>query len=220
MATQFLFMRFHIITLFPESFTSYTGVSMLKRGEEAKVLSFHFYNPRDFSDNRFRHIDKRPFGGGPGMVISAEPMLKAADAARKKCSKKKKPLAIFFSPGGKELTDVSAKAWAKYEDIILICGHYEGVDERVAKILKAKKVSIGPYTLTGGELPALVVMDAVSRQIKGVIGKMESLEGNRVASHAVYTRPETLMYKKKAYRVPKVLLSGDHKKIEEWKRKN
>jgi len=149
-------------------------------------------------------------------VLEAESVLKAVAKAR---GRKKKVEIIFFDTSGKDFTNVHARAISKkYQDVILICGRYEGVDARVQKILKAKKVSIGKYTLTGGELPAMVVLDAVSRQIPGVLGTFESVEEERTASSEVYTRPEVLRWKGKNYRVPKVLLSGNHAAIDAWKR--
>ncbi|MDP2593410.1 MAG: hypothetical protein Q8P52_02040, partial [bacterium] len=140
--------------------------------------------------------------------------------AKKLKTKDSKLKIIIMSPAGKQFTNTKANHFLKsYTDIIIICGHYEGIDARVKKILKAEDVSVGPYVLTGGEVPAMVVLDAVSRQIPGVLGHPESLEESRVSSSEVYTRPEVFEYEKKKYRVPKVLLSGDHKKIEEWKKK-
>ena len=154
------------------------------------------------------------------MVFLPGPVLKAVEKAKGKASTKKKFKIIIFSPGGTMFTNAYAKniVDTKITDIIMICGRYEGIYARVKKILKAEDVSIGDYVLTGGELPAMVCMDAISRQIEGVLGKFESLEENRVSSHEVYTRPEIFTYKKKKYAVPEVLLSGDHKKIEEWKK--
>jgi tRNA (guanine37-N1)-methyltransferase len=151
------------------------------------------------------------------MVLEAESLLRAVDKARGR--RKGKVKVFFLAPEGKQFTNAYARTLAtKYDEIILISGRYEGVDARVGKIAKAEKLTVGPYVLTGGELPALTVIDAVSRQIPGVLGAHESLEEERVASPDVYTRPEVLLWKGKKYRVPKVLLSGDHKKIEEWKR--
>ena len=229
-------MNFHIITLFPDSFDSYLGESILKRAIEDKKIKVAFYNPRDFSDNKFRHIDRPPYAGGPGMVIQAEPVARAVDAAlkkieaktkRKKNSKNKstkssapKIKIIFFSPSGKQFTtDYAKKTATKFTDIILICGRYEGIDARIKKIFKMEEISVGPFVLTGGELPAMIFLDCLSRQVEGVLGNFDSLEESRVASPDVYTRPEVLEYRGKKYRVPKVLLSGDHKKIEEWKLK-
>lgn len=151
------------------------------------------------------------------MVLKVEPIVKIVDKIRRG---KKNAKVILFAADGKQFTNVYAKKISKtYADIILIAGHYEGVDERVAKILKAEKISIGPYILTGGELPAMIVIDATARQMKGVLGTHESLEESRETSSEVYTRPEIIVHKKRKYAVPKILLSGDHKKIAEWRKR-
>lgn len=216
-------MKFHIITIFPEIFGSYLNESILGRAIKNKIISFKFYNPRDFikaPKNNYRPVDDKPYGGGPGMVMRAEPILKAVEASLKKIKDKKaKTLIINFIPSAEKFTNVAAKKISKYTDVVLICGRYEGIDARIDKILKTKKFSIGDYVLTGGELPALVLIDSISRQIPGVLGKYESLEEERVSSSEVYTRPEVLKYKSKNYKVPKVLLSGNHQKIEEWKKR-
>ncbi len=203
-------------------FDSYLQESIVGRAIKNKQIEIKFYNPRDFikaPKNNYRPVDDRPYGGGPGMVMRAEPILKALEAANKK-TKSKKVKIILFSPSGKKFTtEYAKKSVQKYTDIILISGRYEGIDARVKKIFKAEDISIGDYVLTGGELPAMVVIDCTSRQIKGVLGKFESLEEERVSSSEVYTRPEILKHKGKNYRVPKVLLSGNHKKIDEWKNK-
>lgn len=210
-------MNFHIITLFPESFNSYINSSIIGRAIRDRKIKIKFYNPRDFTQDKHKRVDQRPYGGGPGMVLEAPSVVKAAEAALKKS--KGKPEIIFFSPSGKTFdNEYAQKLSKKISDIILICGRYEGVDVRVKKIFKAKEISVGPFVLTGGELPAMIVLDTVSRRIPGVLGKIESVEENRVSSSEVYTRPEVLEYKGKKYRVPKVLLSGNHKKIEEWKK--
>jgi tRNA (guanine37-N1)-methyltransferase len=216
-------MRFHVITIFPESFDSYINESIIGRAIKGKNIFVKFYNPRDFikaPKNNYRPVDDKPYGGGPGMVMRAEPILKAVAKALSTI-KSKKVLIINFIPSAEKFTTTFAKNISKkYSDIILICGRYEGIDARVDKILKTKKFSIGDYVLTGGELPAMVLIDTISRQIPGVLGKYESLEEERVSSSEVYTRPEALKYKNKNYKVPKVLLSGNHKKIEEWKKGN
>ena len=148
------------------------------------------------------------------MVLRPEPMLRAV----RKAVGKKKAEVIFFSTDGKQFDEGMAQKFSKKKEVVFICGHYEGVDERVAKILKAKKVSMGPFVLTGGELLAAIFIDAVSRFVPGVLGKAESLERSRVSSPRVYTRPEVLVWKGKKYRVPKVLLSGHHAEIEKWKK--
>lgn len=211
-------LHFHIITLFPDAFSSYLGESILKRGVEAKKFKVSFYNPRAFTDDKHARVDRRPYGGGPGMVLEAPALLKAAEKAVGK--KKGKTKVVFFSPGGKQFTNAEAQKLAKYNHILFISGRYEGVDARVKKILKAEEISVGPYVLTGGELPAMTVIDATVRHIPGVLGNFDSVEENRVSSSEVYTRPEVLLWKGKKHRVPKVLLSGDHKKIDEWKEKS
>ncbi len=208
-------MHFHIITLFPKTFDSYIKESIIARARADKKISFSFYNPRDFTKDSHRRIDRKPYGGGPGMVMEAEPILKAVKKAQ---GRKKKVKVLFFSPSGKQFDNVYAKRLAKnYSDIILIAGRYEGVDARVVKVTKADIVSVGPYVLTGGEIPAMVITDAVSRFLPGVLGNADSLEESRLASPNVYTRPEVLKWNGKKYCVPKVLLSGNHKKIAEWK---
>lgn len=213
-------MRFHVITIFPEMFDSYLKESIIGRAVRDKKISIKFYNPMDFCKPKER-VDGRPYGGGPGMVLRPEPVLKAFS----KIKLGKKPKIILLSASGKKFTTAYAKTSAKkYTDIVLISGRYEGIDARVFKIIKslprhggAEEISVGDYVLTGGELPAMIMIDSISRQIQGVLGKYESLEEERVSSSEVYTRPEILKHKGKNYRVPKVLLSGNHKLINKWK---
>jgi tRNA (guanine37-N1)-methyltransferase len=216
-------MRFHVITLFPGAFDSYLNESIISRAIEDNKIKVSFYNPRDYSDDKWKRVDQKPYAGGPGMVIQALPTIKAIEKAVSKIKRnaKSKIKIIFFSPGGTEFTtDYAKKTAKKYTDIIFVCGRYEGIDARVKKVFKMEDVSVGNYVLTGGELPAMVLIDCISRQVEGVLGNFNSLEESRVSSHDSYTRPEVFEYKKKKYRVPKVLLSGDHKKIEEWKLKS
>lgn len=225
-------MHFHIITLFPEMFDSYLKESILGRAIKEKKIFVTFINPRTFVTGKYKkvwpdgnvslQIDERPYAGGPGMVMMAEPIIKAVESVSKKISKKKnrKILTINFIPSAEKFTTKVAKNLSqKYTDIIMVCGRYEGIDARVDKILKTKKLSIGDYVLTGGEIPAMVLVDSISRQIEGVLGNFDSREEERTSSSEVYTRPEVIIHNKKKYRVPKVLLSGDHKKIEVWKKK-
>ena len=210
-------------------FDSYLNESIIGRAIKNKKISVRFYNPRDFikaPKNNYRPVDDKPYGGGPGMVMRAEPILKAVNKAFL-VAKGKKILIINFIPSAEKFTTISAKNISKkYTDVILICGRYEGIDARVDKILKTKKFSIGDYVVTGGELPSMIAIDSISRQIPGVLGTYESLEEERISSSEVYTRPEILRYplgkskgkKVRNYKVPKVLLSGNHKKIEEWKK--
>ncbi|KND48212.1 MAG: tRNA (guanine(37)-N(1))-methyltransferase [Parcubacteria bacterium C7867-006] len=216
-------MNFHIITLFPTAFDSYLNESIISRAIEDKKIKVGFYNPRDYSDDKWKRVDQKPYAGGPGMVIQALPTIKAIEKAilKIKRNKKAKVKIIFFSPGGKEFnTEYAKKTAKKYTDIIFVCGRYEGIDARVKKVFKMEDVSIGNYVLTGGELPAMIVLDCVSRQVEGVLGNFNSLEETRVSSRDCYTRPEVFEYKGKKYRVPKVLLSGNHKEIENWKLKS
>ncbi len=238
-------MRFHIVTIFPEIFDSYLNESIIGRAIKNKHISVRFYNPRDYAcpaklkrsgvkDNGYRPVDDRPYGGGPGMIMRAEPILKAVETVLRKITNyellaktknlKPKTIIINFVPSAEKFTTTFAKKVSKkYTDIILICGRYEGIDARVKKVLRAmgyviNDLSVGDYVLTGGELPAMILVDCISRQIPGVLGKYESLEEERISSSEFYTRPEILKYKNKNYKVPKVLLSGDHKKIEDWKK--
>ncbi len=219
-------MNFHVISLFPDLVASYLSESILARAIAEKRIKVKFYNPRDFvkpskaqkgKDKPYLRVDDKPYGGGPGMIIQAEPVIKAIAKAKSKIKSKKVKI-IFFSPSGKKFDTEYAKVSAKkYTDIILICGRYEGIDARIKKVFKMEDVSVGDYVLTGGEIPAMIMIDSISRQIEGVLGNFDSREEERVASSDVYTRPEVLEYKGKKYRVPKVLLSGNHKAIEEWR---
>jgi tRNA (guanine37-N1)-methyltransferase len=210
-------MHFHIITLFPRLFDSYFGESILKRAIRDKKIKINYYNPRDFTKDKHKRIDRLPYGGGPGMVIQAEPVARAINKAK---GRKQNAKIIFLSPTGKQFTNKYAiKITKKYKDIIIVSGRYEGIDSRVKKIFKMEEISIGPYVLTGGELPTMIIVDAISRQVTGVLGDIDSLEERRVASRNVYTRPEILEYHGKKYKVPKILLSGHRAKIEEWKKK-
>lgn len=209
--------HFHIITLFSEAIEPYLKASIVGRAVAAKKIKISFYDPKKFTRDKYGRVDRRPYGGGPGMVLEPDGMLRAAEKALRRAQGK--PAKIFFATDGAQFDEAMAKTLAKKKDILLIAGHYEGVDARVQKVLKAKKVSMGPFVLTGGELPAATVIDAVSRFVPGVLGKAESLEASRVSSPEVYTRPDVLVWKGKKYKVPEVLKSGHHAKIEEWKKK-
>ncbi|PIR86125.1 tRNA (guanosine(37)-N1)-methyltransferase TrmD [Candidatus Kaiserbacteria bacterium CG10_big_fil_rev_8_21_14_0_10_44_10] len=222
-------MNFHVITIFPDICSAYTDAGVLGRaqktekGKGAKVrgkkISITYYNPRDYATDKHRKVDDRPYGGGPGMVMKAEPILKAWNQAVGR--KKSKVKTLLMSPRGVKFDQKMAKELAsKYEHVVLISGRYEGIDARVKDILKADEVSVGDYVLTGGELPALSIIDAVSREVPGVLGTFESLEDQRLSSGEMYTRPEILEYKKKKHQVPKVYLNGDPKAINERRTKN
>lgn len=219
--------HFHIVTLFPESIEPYFAASILGRAQESKLIKVSYYDPKDYTKDKYGRVDRRPYGGGPGMVLEPDGMLRAVEAAKKKALRpireahgkqaQGKPEIIFFGTDGKVFDESDAQKYAKKKHVIMICGRYEGVDARVQKILKAKVVSVGPYVLTGGELPAATLVDAIARFVPGVLGKAESLEASRVSSPEVYTRPEILVWKGKKHKVPPVLLTGNHAEIEKWK---
>ncbi len=213
-------MKFDIITIFPNIFTSYLNESIIKRAQKNKKIKINAINLRDFTKDKHKKVDEKPYGGGPGMVFKIEPLVKAI-------SKLSPDLVILFSASGKQFDSKMASDYAKkYNHIVMIAGHYEGIDERIKKVTKNLKLeiselSIGPYILTGGELPAMIVVDAVSRHIPGVLGKSESLEEKRYGvGIPMYTRPEVFEYHGKKYSVPKVLLSGNHEKIAAWRKQH
>ena len=208
-------MNFHVVTLFPEVIEAYAQASILGRAQKEKLLKVKTYQLRDTAGNKWGKVDERPYGGGPGMVLRAEPVIKAVQ----KIMGKKKMKVLVTSAAGKPLTNAYAKKLSKEKDVVIVCGRYEGIDVRAIKALRAEEVSVGPYILTGGEVPAMAIIDCAARQIKGVLGKFESLEESRVASHDIYTRPEVLVVKGKNYKVPKVLLSGHRANIDLWKEK-
>lgn len=210
--------KFETISLFPEVFEGYCHASILGRAAAKGLLSFKFHQLRNWSVGKQHHVDDSPYGGGPGMVMRVEPFDQALKSLKVK-PRSKTTRIILFSAKGKPFIAQDAVRLSKYKKLVLLCGRYEGVDERVAEHLVDEEISIGPYVLTGGELPAMVVIDAVSRQIPGVLGKEESLATESHTRPGIleapqYTRPE--VYKK--WKVPEVLLSGDHKKIEAWRK--
>jgi tRNA (guanine37-N1)-methyltransferase len=217
-------MKFHLITLFEEACDAYLSASILGRARKEKKIQVAYESPRPYVDNKWGKVDERPYGGGPGMVMTALPVVRAVEKSLKTRAKgARKQVIIWFSPSGKQFTNKDADALSKYDDVVLVCGRYEGIDERAKKILKTiarvKEFAVGEAVYTGGEIPALAIVDAVTRRLPGVLGKDASVEERRVASSAVYTRPETIEYKKKKYRVPKVLQTGHHAKIDSWRSK-
>jgi len=221
-------MRFDILTIFPEIFDSYFNTSILKRAQGEKLIKIYSHNLRKWTFNRHQTTDDRPYGGGAGMIFKVEPIFRAVEDLKKK--KLKKCRVILFSAKGKKLTQKKVKRLLNYKQLILICPRYEGVDERVAKYIADEEISIGEYVLTGGELPAMVLVDAVSRLVRGVI-KKESLSeesfmlnSKLLGEYPQYTRPAVFYPSQNdkvvAWRVPKVLLSGNHKKINEWQQKH
>jgi tRNA (guanine37-N1)-methyltransferase len=225
-------MIFDIITIFPRIFDSYLKESFIKKAQQKGLIKIRIHNLRDFATDKRKTVDDRPYGGGLGMVIKVEPVFRAISTLTKLKIKneklkitKPKTKIILFTPRGKKFNQRIAYSFAKLNQIILICGRYEGVDERVAKYIADMELSIGDYDLMGGELPAMVVMETVARLIPGVLGKPEFLK-ERITKekgfieYPQYTRPEVFSPKKGVYwRVPKVLLSGYHQKIEEWRKK-
>jgi len=221
-------MKFHLITLFSEACDAYLSTSIIGRARKEKRISITYQNPRDFvagKEGSYKKVDERPYGGGPGMVMQALPIVKAVEKTLRNVGRRtshiKKPVIIWFKPGAKQFTNKDADALAKYSDVVLVCGRYEGIDERAKKILKTlasvKEFAVGEAVYTGGEVPALAIVDAVTRRLPGVLGKDASVEERRIASTAVYTRPEVILYKKKNYKVPSVLRTGHHKNIDNWR---
>lgn len=212
-------MRFHILTIFPGMFDSYLNESLFKRAKKKKIVAVRAYDLRAFTKDRHKKVDDRPFGGGPGMVLKVQPVWDAVKKLKRGPLKKHRTRVILFSTRGKRLDANASRRLAKYEDLILICGRYEGMDERVAEHIADEEISIGDYVLSGGELPALVLMEAVGRHIHGFLGKEESLEELN-GSFPTYTRPEVFMpIKGKKWKVPSILLSGDHEKIADWRKR-
>lgn len=245
-------MTFHIITIFPEIFDSYFNESILKRAQKEGKVEIKIYNLRDFADNKHKTVDDAPYGGGPGMVLKVEPIFKCIESIKSEIGNQKSEITtLLTSAKGEKYCQSKAEDLKKYSDIIIICGRYEGVDERVAVYIADEEISIGKYVLTGGELPAMVIVDSITRLIPEVLGNEESLsseshsrmsigecqmskkndQNNRSQTPAsptgganhklqiskdfpVYTRPENFQ----KWRVPGVLLRGNHKEIEKWRR--
>ncbi|HQK63920.1 MAG TPA: tRNA (guanosine(37)-N1)-methyltransferase TrmD [Candidatus Staskawiczbacteria bacterium] len=211
--------KFDIITVLPEIFNSYLGESLIARAQKKKLIKINVHNLRKWTTDNHKTVDGRPFGGGLGMVLMVEPIYKAL----RQIKKDKKAKVILFTPRGQKFTQKLATKLSKQKQIIFICGRYEGVDQRVAEKLADTEISIGDYDLMGGELPAMVCIEAISRLVPGVLGKPQLLKERITKSggfieYAQYTRPEIFKTKDgKKWKVPPVLLSGDHKKIEEWK---
>ena len=211
-------MTIDVLTIFPRMFNTVLGESIIKRAQKKKKVSINIHNLRNYTKDRHRKVDDKPFGGGPGMVLKVEPIYKAVKhILGKRGTAKKKAKVILLTPQGKRFNQRMAKRLARSDRLILICGHYEGVDERVRKLLLDDEISIGDYILTCGELPSMVLIDAIVRLIPGVLGNersklMESFE-NSLLEYPQYTRPASFC----GIEVPKVLLSGDHKQTEKWR---
>jgi len=219
-------MQFDIITIFPEIFDSYFKESIIKRAQKRKLINIKVHNLRDFASDAHKTVDDRPYGGGAGMILKVDIIFKAIKSIvqRNKRIEENQRKIILLSAKGKKFDQKTARRLSKLKQIIFICGRYEGVDERVAKHIADEEISIGDYVLTGGEIPAMVILDAVSRLIPGVI-KKESLKEESFSAglkeYPQYTRPEDFKPKgKRNWRVPKILLSGHHKKIKDWQEKH
>lgn len=206
-------MRFDVLTLFPEIIESYCNVSIMKRAKEGDVYSLNTINPRDFTLDKHNKVDDTPYGGGAGMVLMPQPYIDAYDSVEKL----ENSITIMLSPQGEPLNEKLVLDLAKYNQIIMLCGHYEGFDERIREIIKPKEISLGDFVLTGGELPALCLLDSVSRKLNGTLGKIQSAEddsfSNGLLEYPQYTKPRDF----RGYKVPEVLLNGNHKEINEFR---
>jgi len=211
-------MNVEILTLFPEMFSSVLNASILKRGIAGGHIRVNLHNIRDFTTDKHKVTDDTPYGGGPGMVMKPEPIAAAMEAIDTKYPQQR-PLHVYLSPAGEVWNQRLAAEFAAEPAIVLLCGHYEGIDERARELFIDREISLGDYVLTGGELPAMVLLDSIARLIPGVVGNPESVEqdsftGQGWLDHPHYTRPEDF----RGLKVPDVLLSGHHKRIEEWRR--
>ena len=206
-------MRFDVLTLFPEFIQSYCEFSIMKRAKDGDVIALNTVNPRDFTEDKHKKVDDTPYGGGAGMVLMPQPYIDAYDSVEKLGNS----ITVMLSPQGEPLSEKLVLDLAKYDQIVMLCGHYEGFDERIREIIKPKEISIGDFVLTGGELPALCLMDAVSRKIEGTLGKIESAHddsfSNGLLEYPHYTKPRDF----RGYKVPEVLLNGNHKEINEFR---
>lgn len=206
-------MIFDVLTLFPEMIEDSCSYSILKRAVDKDILSVNVINPRDFTLDKHKKVDDTPYGGGAGMVLMAQPYVDAYESIKKI----KNSITVMLSPQGEPLTDNLVNDLAVYDQIVMLCGHYEGFDERIREIIKPKEISIGDFVLTGGELPALCLIDAVSRKIEGTLGKIESADddsfSNGLIEYPHYTKPREY----RGLAVPAVLLNGNHKEIKEFR---
>lgn len=206
-------MRFDVLTLFPEMIETHCKYSILKRAVDAGIIAVNTINPRDFTLDKHRKVDDTPYGGGAGMVLMAQPYVDAYESIEKLDNS----ITIMLSPQGEPLKENLVKDLANFDQIICLCGHYEGFDERIRDVIKPKEISIGDFVLTGGELPALCVIDAVSRKIEGTLGKIESAQDDSFSDglleYPQYTKPREY----RGLKVPEVLLNGNHKEINEFR---
>ncbi len=206
-------MIFEVVTLFPEIIESYCNVSIMKRARDNGIFSLNTINPRNYTLDKHKKVDDTPYGGGAGMVLAPQPYVDAYDSILKSSNS----ITVMLSPQGKPLSEDLVKYLTGFEQIIMLCGHYEGFDERIREIINPMEISIGDFVLTGGELPALCLIDAVSRKLEGTLGKIESAEedsfSNGLLEYPQYTKPRDF----RGYKVPEVLLNGNHKEINEFR---
>lgn len=206
-------MRFDVITLFPDMILDYCSQSIIGRAIESQIIYINTVNPREYTEDKHKKVDDTPYGGGAGMVLMAQPYVDAYESV----PKFEKTKTIMLSPQGQPLNDKKVNELAQYEQLILLCGHYEGFDERIRDIIQPEEISIGDFVLTGGELPALCLLDSVSRKVDGTLGKIESAEddsfSNGLLEYPHYTRPREY----RGFKVPEVLLNGNHAEIEKYR---
>ena len=206
-------MRFDVLTLFPDMIIDYCSQSIIGRAIESQIIYINTVNPRDYTEDKHKKVDDTPYGGGAGMVLMAQPYVDAYESV----PKFEKTKTIMLSPQGQPLNDKKVNELAQYEQLILLCGHYEGFDERIRDIIQPEEISIGDFVLTGGELPALCLIDSVSRKIDGTLGKIESAEddsfSNGLLEYPHYTKPREY----RGLKVPEVLLNGNHAEIEKFR---
>ncbi|ATP39330.1 tRNA (guanosine(37)-N1)-methyltransferase TrmD [Solibacillus sp. R5-41] len=206
-------MKIHVLSLFPDMFNGVFGASILKKAQEKQAVELAVSDIREYSENKHKQVDDYPYGGGAGMVLKPEPMFKAVEAI----TEGRKPRVILLCPQGERFTQKKAEELAQEEDLVFLCGHYEGYDERIRQYLVTDEISIGDFVLTGGELPAMTVIDAVVRLLPGVLGQADSHIQDSFSTglleHPHYTRPADF----RGMTVPETLLSGNHAKIDEWR---
>ncbi len=207
-------MRFDLITIFPDLFSSFLSESLMAKAIEKQLIEVHLTTPRDFAPDRHRTVDDRPYGGGPGMVLKPEPLAAAIEAASRG---EPRPWRIYLSPSGTRLTQARVAELAARKRLLLVCGRYEGLDQRVIDLMVDEEISIGDYVVNGGEVPAMALMEAVARLVPGFMGKPESADeeshGAGLLEYPHYTRPPEF----RGLAVPPTLLSGNHREVAEWR---
>ncbi len=207
-------MRFEVLTLFPDLIQAHMGFSIMKRASDDGIIEVITHNPRDYTIDKHKKVDDTPYGGGAGMVLMPQPYVDCYESV----AKLENSLTIMMTPQGEPFTDAMSNEFAKHSQIIILCGHYEGFDERIREIIKPREISIGDFVLTGGELPALCIIDSISRKIEGTLGKIESAEDDSFSDglleYPQYTKPRNY----RGLEVPEVLLNGNHKLIEDFRK--